>query len=271
MIDGRVRDDNACLLRPVGCPVLIDVDDIADILPPDEAMERAQILNVKAGRLLQDCSHLRPVLADDVGIVSSCLIQVISVKIDLIREQGSVQRAEGAERVCGEQDAAGRIIGHHDLRPVDHRSIHERQCMRAAAEGVPFLHDLRHAIHVKCEILLHHDSQLLVADDLHIRVAADKLFKSRAVVRLHMMDHDIVKMAAVQAFFNILKKHGAHSRIDRIKEYSLLVKEQIRVVGDSSRYRIDSLKHRQAPVIRADPEQVLCHISEAIHIFSFLS
>ena len=234
-------------------------------------MERAQILDIKAGSLLQDCSHLRPVLADDIGIISSRLIQVIPVKIDLVRKQSTVQSTEGTERVSGEQNAIGRIIGHHDLRPVNHRSIHKRQSVSAAAEGIPLFHDLRHAIYVKCEILLHHDSQLLVADDLHIRIAADKFLQSRTVVRLHMMDNDIVQMAAVQGFFNIFKKHSSDSCIDCIKQNSLLVKEQIRVVGNSSRYRIHALKHCQASVVRADPDQVICHFSEAIHKSRFLS
>ena len=47
MIDGGIGNDDTCLLRLVGCPVLILVNIVSDVLPPYKAVQRAQVLDVK--------------------------------------------------------------------------------------------------------------------------------------------------------------------------------------------------------------------------------
>ena len=271
MIDRGIGDHDAGLFRRVGGPVLVAVHDIRDILSPHEAVKRTQILNLKTCRLLQDSGYLVPVLPHDIRVIPACLFQIIPVKVHLIRKERTVCGAEGSEGIGGEKNPVGGIVGHHDLRPVDHRSIYEGQCMRTAREGLSLLHDDTHRIHVKREILLHHDRKLLVAEDPDIRIAPHQLFERRAVVRFHVMHHDIVQMTAGKRIFDILKEHCSDRGIHRVEQNSLLIQKQVGIIGNPARNRIDALKHGKPSVICTHKDQVIRYLSAAIHcISSFL-
>ena len=146
-------------------------------------------------------------------------------EIDLIGKQRPVRGTEGAERIRSEQDFVCRVIGHHDLRPVDHRGVHKREGMHTAAEGIPLVHDLAHAIHVKGEILFHHDGKLLIADYLHVRITPHQLFKRGAVIRLHMMDDDVIQVPSGERVRNVLEEYAADSGVYGIKQDRLLVQQ----------------------------------------------
>ena len=56
--------------------------------------------------------------------------------------------------------------------------------------------------------LLDHCQRLFVADDLHLRMAQDQILHRRAVVRLHVVDDQIVQRASVQHVLDIFKEDG---------------------------------------------------------------
>ena len=109
---------------------------------PYKAVQRADVIKLKSGRLFQDCLDLRAVLADDVRVIAAGFVNVICEEIDLVVEQMSVERAEGAEGVGREKHFVGQIVGHHDLGPVDHGRHDEGELVLAGAELVTLGNDV---------------------------------------------------------------------------------------------------------------------------------
>ena len=100
---------------------------------PYKAVQRADVVKLKSGRLFQNCLDLCAVFADDVRVIAAGFVNVICEEIDLVVEQMSVERAEGAEGVGREKHFVGQIVGHHDLGPMHHRSHDEGEFMPAGA------------------------------------------------------------------------------------------------------------------------------------------
>ena len=70
----------------------------------------------------------------------------------------------------------------------------------SCAEGIAFLHQDSSGINVKLKILLDHLCDLLVADNLHIRVTHHQLLDRFRMIRLHMMYYQIIQCSAAQYF-----------------------------------------------------------------------
>ena len=260
-----VRDHDAVLLRLIAAPEQVLSDEIADVAPPDEAVQRADHLDVEPGRLRQQRLHLRAVLADDIRVVAARLVKVIALKIDLVGENRAVQRAEAAERVCGKQDLVGQVVRHHDLRPVHHRRHDEGQLVAAGFQHVALRDDMGVRLDVEREELLDHRDDLRVTDNLHLRVARDELLQRGGMVGLHMVHDDVIERAAAERMLDVLEEHAAHGLVDRIEQDGLFIQQKIGVVGNALRDAVDALKHREPAVVCADPDQVLPNFFSTIH------
>ena len=71
-VDGGVSDEHAALLLGrIGAPLAVLVDEPADVLAPDRAVQGADHADVERGGLLEQGLHLRAVLADDVRVVAA--------------------------------------------------------------------------------------------------------------------------------------------------------------------------------------------------------
>ena len=106
-VDGVVEDSDGLLFCFVAGPLVIKVQNEAEVLTPDRAVERAEHLDVNAGGLLQNVLYLHAVLADDVCVVAAGVIdEVLGLIVQLISEDVAVVRAEYAE--CVERTAVKR-------------------------------------------------------------------------------------------------------------------------------------------------------------------
>ena len=112
-------DYDALILRGITAPVLVFIQEPADILAPDGTMQRADHPDLQTGGFFQQRLHLRTVFADNVRIIAAGVIQPFGFKIDFIRKKIAVQSAEGAESICGKECFIRCIIGDHDFRPMD--------------------------------------------------------------------------------------------------------------------------------------------------------
>ena len=196
-VHAGVGNEDPVLLRGVGGPVEILVNEVADVLPPDEAVEGADRLDGQSGGLTQKGRDLGAVLAHDVAVVAPGLVQIIPVEVHLIGKESAVHVAEGAEGVGGEENAVGGVKGHHDLRPVDHGGFHEGKIVPSGGEHLALLGLYPAALHIEGEELLHHGLGGGVADDLHVRVLLDHLGQGGGVVRLHVVDDHVVQMPPI--------------------------------------------------------------------------
>ena len=110
-VDGGVGDDDALGLHGIGGPGLVEFDVVAEILIEDGTVEGADGGDVQARRLLEEVHGLGAVLAHDADVVPAGFV---------VPGLGAIQGPELAEGVGGEEHLVGAVVGHHDLRPVDH-------------------------------------------------------------------------------------------------------------------------------------------------------
>ena len=122
-VHGSVGDEHALFFRHIAAPQIVFADEPADIAAPHGAVQRADHADVQVRGLFQQRLHGSSVLAHDIGVIAAGVFQPVALEVHFIVEQLSVQRAEGAERVRGEQDPFGLVKGHHGLRPVHHGRV----------------------------------------------------------------------------------------------------------------------------------------------------
>ena len=190
---------------------------------------------------------------------------MIPVKVHLIGEQGAVQGTESAEGVGGEEDLRRFIISDHDLRPVDHGGHNESEAVSAGREAGLFIHHLHRVKILSREEVLQHGDHLAVGDDGGLRVAQQQLADRGGVVRLHVLDHEIIQAPAGQHMVDVFKKDPADRVVHRVEQNGFLVQQQIGIVGHAVGDGIDALEQGQPPVIAAHPYQIVGHISCAVH------
>ena len=83
-IDRGVGNDHTGLLRGIGGPMQVLLNDLPNVLPPHEAVEGTDHLDLQTRGLGQQRSHLGAVFAHDVAVVPPGFIQVIPEEIHLI-------------------------------------------------------------------------------------------------------------------------------------------------------------------------------------------
>ena len=233
-------------------------------------MERAEHLNVKPCGLFQYGLYLHAVFADDICIVAAGLVKPVPVKVDLVIENIAVQGFECSESVRAEEDLIRLVVGHHDFRPVHHGRHHKMQGVFSGAECVAFFYNDLFLFQVKAEELVDHREGFGVADDLHFRVAQRQFIDHGAVVRLHVVDDQVVKRSAVQDSLYIFQELASYGVICGIKKNGFLVHQQIGVVGHSVRERENIFEQFDPAVACAHPVQIFCDFSVAVHIKSSL-
>ena len=80
---------------------------------------------------------------------------------------------------------------------------------------------------VAAEKLRYHRPYLVVAYHARLRVALQKQFKRRRVIRLHMRDDDVVKPAPAERMVDVLKELREHGLVHRVEEHGLFVRQQV--------------------------------------------
>ena len=272
-VHGGVGDHDALLLRLVAAPLVVLVDEVAQILPPHGTVEGADVLDLvqDAAGLLQQQLDVGAVLAHDVGEVAAGVVDPVPVEVDLVGEQLAVQSAEGAEGVGGEEGAVGGVKGDHGLGPVDHGGSHEGDGVLAEGLGVPFLHlDELMAVDLEAE-LAHEEEGLLGGDHLHLGPAQQDLLDGGPVVGLHVVDDQVIQGPLPQQMLHVLQQLAAGRPVHGVEEDGLFVQQQVGVVADAPGDGMDVFKQVEPVVVGAHPVQIFSHIADTIHgIPSFL-
>ena len=255
-VDGAIGDHNGGFLGLITAPVLVLVDEPADVLTPHGTVQGADHLNFDGGGLLQQGLDLGAVLADDIGEVTAHVIQPFGLEVDLVGKDVAVEGAEGAEGVGGEQGLGGDIIGHHGLGPVDHGRHDKGEGVLAGAEGIKLLDHQGMAVHIKGEEVPQHGHGLGVAHDGDAGIPADDFLHGGAVVGLHVVDHQIVQGTAVQHMLQVLKELAADGMVHRIHQNGLLVQHHIGVIGHAAGNGVNIFKQSQTAVTGAYPVEI---------------
>ena len=263
-----VDDEHALGLRGIAAPCVVLFNEPAQILAPHGAVERADVLDLiqNAAGLFQQELDVGAVLAHDVGKVATGVVQPVPLEVHLVGEQLAVQRAEGAEGVGGKEDAVGDVEGHHGLRPVNHRRAHKGDGVLAEGEGVALLHlDALMSVHMEAELPHEHEC-LLVGDQFHLGMAQQDLLDAGGVIRLQMVDQQVVQLAAIQHIRQIFQKLAAGRPVHRVKEHRLFIQQAVGVVAYAPGNGKAVFKQGQAMVVGAHPVEVVRYFTHAIHL-----
>ena len=186
-------------------------------------------------------------------------------EVALVGEDAPVERAEGAEGVGGEEDLVRRVVGHHDLGPVDHRGHDEGEVVPAGAEGVALGDDVEPCVEAGVEVVLEHRLYLGVADDGSLGIAEGDVGDSGGMVGLHVGDDEVVQPAPGELVFKVFKKIVANGLIDGVKKDGFFVFNNVGVVGHAVRHAVDALEEGETPVVRADPGHIVRDTLGTIH------
>ena len=245
------------------------VDDIAQVLPPDGAVKGAEHLDVVQShdgrRLVQKGHHLGAVLAHDVGVVAPGVVNPLPVEVHLVGEQLPVQGAEGAESVGGEEDAVGGVEGDHGLRPVDHGGVDKGDGVLAEAAAVPLFY-LVDLVGVQGEAeLVEERHRLGGGDDFHLGPAEEDFLNGGGVIRLYVVDDQVVQGTARQDGLDVGDELAAHRPVGGVEEDGLLVQEHVGVVADAMVQGMDIFKEGQAVLVRAYPVEIVGDLTVVIH------
>ena len=91
------------------------------------------------------------------------------------------------------------------------------------------------------------------------------------VVGLHVVDEHIVQAASAQGVLQILKELGLDGAVHRVEQDGLFIQQEVGVVRHPPGDRVGALEERALAVIAADPEKVVCDLSDAVHIKNLFS
>ena len=138
------------------------------------------------------------------------------------------------------------------------------------AECVAFFYNDFFVSQVKTEELVDHGEGLGVADHLHFRISKRQFVDHGAVIRLHMVDNQIVEGPAVQDSLYIFQELASHRVICGIKKNRFLIHQKIRVVGYPVRERENIFEQFDPAVACAHPVKIFRDFSVAVHVKSSL-
>ena len=143
--------------------------------------------------------------------------------------------------------------------------------MLAEALGIA-LFDLDQLVTVDVKAELTHEHERLFGRDHLDRRITDQDFLNRsAMVGLHVVDDQIIQRAAVQQVLDVLQQLAAGRPVHSVEQHSLLIQQQVSVIGYAARDGMDIFKQGKAVVVRTDPIQIVRYIAYAVHKVSSFS
>ena len=208
-------------------------------------MKGADRLNFHRRGLFQQRLHLGAELAHDAEVVAP---RLAGPALGILH----IQRAELAQSVGGEQHLVRAVIGDDHLRPVYHGGRQEGEGVAAQRQRVALAHHQAAVGVVAAVELLHHPERRLRGHHHGGGVGVHKAHDVGAVIRLHVLHHQIVRRAALQrrrqAVHPLLAEMGVH----RVHHGDLLVQNDVGVVGHAQRHVVLPLKQCHLMVVDAD-------------------
>ena len=140
--------------------------------------------------------------------------------------------------------------------------------MFSEGELVPLLHQEPSLLRKSIEKLLYHLEGLCIGYDECGGIPPEHLIDQGAVVRLHMVDDEIVELPPGEGVFHIFKVLAPDGLIATVEKRSLLIQDEIGIVAYAAVQRKEVLEEMKPPVLHADIDDVICYISGRMHFES---
>ena len=245
-VDGSAgHQDLLRLLGLVTGPQVIVVQVLAQIAGQHGAVQGADGGDIQRGGLFQQSLHLRAILAHDVQVVAAGLTGPVGV---FIKPGHCTKPAKAVRR---EEHLFTALIAHHDLRPVHHGGKHKGQGVGTQAQALAVLH--HHAAllgnGIRPKELIHIQESFGVAHHLHFRVEGGQSGDVGTVVRLHVADHQIIRLASGQCLGQVGKPGLRGTVVHRIQNGGLFVQNDIGIVAHAGGHRVLALEQVNGGIV----------------------
>lgn len=96
-------------------------------------------------------------------------------------------------------------------------------------------------------------------------IAPADLGQGGGVVGLHVVDHDVVKLPAVQRGGQVVEEHAGDGLVHRVHEHGFFIQQKVAVVADPAGDGKDVFKQVQPAVVAAHPQQIRGDPCGALH------
>ena len=216
-------------------------------------MQRADAGDVQGGRFLQQGLHRAAVFAADIEIVPAGLARPVIV---LVAVETGIQRPEFAEGIGGKEGLRGGLIRDHHLRPVHHRRRDELQAAGPQVQDISFLEGNGTIRKIKTvKELTQHLDRFGRSGQFDLGPGFEDLTDQRRVVRLHVVDDQIIRSTAGQGLFQVLLPLPALAGVDSIEDGNLSPIQQVGIVRHSVGDGILALEQVQVVVLGSDIQE----------------
>ena len=243
-VNRRIGDKYAFIFRPVTAPDIIFINIISQILRQHRPVQGKNLLNIKSCRLFKQRLYLCAVFADNIDIIAACF----AIPFVL-----NVKRAEFSESICRKQDFFFFLIRNHNFRPMYHRSHNKRQRMAAQRQFVALIDNNFAPFQIQMlKKLRNHIKSFRIRNNLCFFISVQKVLNICSMIRFHMQNNQIIRLFAIQNFFQILKPFVGRPLVNRIHHGNFIIHNDIGVIGNPFRNNILSLKQVQCLVIGTD-------------------
>ena len=183
----------------------------------------------------------------------------------VVRKDGAVESAEGTEGVGAEKDLFRFLIGKGHFRPVHHGGLQETEPVGAQGNFQLLVGRDEPVREGHVEILARHLLGLGRCDDLRHGVRLRQGQEGAAVVRLHVVDHDIVQGPSVEEMAHIFHEQVPDHRVHRINDRRLLVVNEIAVIGDPLGNGNQVFKPGGDEIVPANPVNIFRYLLFIMH------
>ena len=219
-------------------------------------MQGTDRLNIQSGGLFQDRLRLGAVFSDNAEIIPPGFA---GPAFGIFPVEGT----ELAEGIGGEEDFVRAVIGHEHFRPVHHRGGNETQCMGAEGKLCPFSGDDPTVFILDSVEIIHHGESLGGGNDPCGRELFHKEADIGGMVRLHMLDNEIIGNTAFESLLKIGKPFFTKMLIHRVHDGDFFVQDDIGIIRHAQGDNILALKEIEIVVVDADITDILCYVIHA--------
>ena len=239
-------------------PLEVFLDDLRRVIAPDHAVGGGNHLHRQVET--EDFSNFRRHQAaegrQDVGVVALALFVQFNL-VHFIVEQVFVAVVL-AEGVVAEQHRVAGQVGHHAVRPVQHRRFHEDQLFTITdIESIAGFHHVEVPLRMMMVAVDRVDG-VGGAVNRRIRDLHHQLSQRAGMVLFGVVNDDIVEVGEVDFAAQVLYELAAEFMIDGIDQHVFLFADEIAVVAAAAqRFIFGAVEITHFPVTLANPKNVI--------------
>ena len=141
-----------------------------------------------------------------------------------------------------------------------HGCGNERKLMLSERKGVSFLYNDLPVLIIRAEKLLHHHKCFCRGNNLGILIYLHKISDIGRVIRLHMLDDQVIRLAGTQNRSHVVQPFVGEMGVHSVHDCGLLIQDHIRIVSHAVFHNILSLKQIYLMVIDTYVSDIVCNI-----------